>query len=168
MPSPASIEQMLERLRRGDPAAFEEVLARYGGPLQAALRRIAPAEAEDIVQETFARLFQNVHRVRDLRAWLYTVAMNLARSRLRRPPPPEARPGVPEDPSDLRDALDAAIAALPEKARAAFVLREVAGLSTSEVAQAEGCSEEAVRQRLFEARRKLRESLGPLLERSLP
>lgn len=155
---------VLDRLRRGEPEAYHEVLTRYGGPLQAALRRIVPADAEDIAQETFARLFQNVHRVRDLRAWLYTVAMNLARSRLRRSPPIPVRTAA--DTSDLRESIDAAIETLPEKARVAFVLREVAGLTTHEVAEAEGCSEEAVRQRLTEARRKLREALGPQLERS--
>lgn len=164
------MDVLLERLRRGEPEAFRETLARYGGPLEAVLRRIVHAEAEDIVQETFARLFQNVNRVRDLRPWLFAVALNLARTHLRRSPSANGELSLRSvaDTAELRESIDAAIASLPERTRMAFVLREIGGLSTEEVGKVERCTPEAVRQRLVEARRKLRQSLGPVLERSVP
>jgi RNA polymerase sigma-70 factor (ECF subfamily) len=155
------MDVLLERLRRRDPAAFQEALARYGPPLQRTIARFLRdrVEAEDVAQEAFARLFQRVDCVRDLRPWLYQVAMNLARAAIakrRAPPLPSAAPA--SDPA-LRDLIDAALAALPEKTRAAFVLREIGGLTTDEIAGTEGCSADAVRQRICDARRRLRDAL---------
>ncbi|MBI2932113.1 MAG: RNA polymerase sigma factor [Planctomycetes bacterium] len=163
------MDALLERLRRRDPAAFQEALHRHGGPLQRALEHLLHdhAAAEDLSQEAFARLFMNIDSVRSLRAWLFRVALNLARSHLRRRRVEERIERVERAPiaadGALREAIEAAIQELPEATRAAFVLREVAGLTTDEVAQAEECSAEAVRQRLVEARRRLRDTLGPLL-----
>lgn len=161
---------LLDRLRRRDPQAFGEVVARYGGPLVRTLEEIVRDRgvAEDLAQESLIRLFLNVEGVHALRAWLFHVALNLARSHLRRKRVAEAAPilGAPKcgDPdSVLRELIHGAIDDLPEGARVAFVLREVAGLTTEEAAVAAGCSEEAIRQRLVEARGKLRSILTPKL-----
>jgi RNA polymerase sigma-70 factor (ECF subfamily) len=63
--------------------------------------------------------------------------------------------------------LEAAISRLPEPFRAVFVLREVNELSVEETAEALGVPEETVKTRLFRARRRLREELGPELKASL-
>jgi len=161
------METLLDRLRAREPGAFEEALTRYGPPLHRAVGQLLrdAAAAEDVVQETFARLFQSMGDVRELRPWLFRVALNLAHSTLRRravatraePRPPATAEGP--DP-ELAGAVAEALDRLPEGCRTAFVLREVAGLTTAEAAEASGCSEEALRQRLLDARRRLRSALS--------
>lgn len=166
-------DSLLDRLREREPAAFREALARYAGPLHRTLTALLGDrdEAEDLVQEAFAQLFLKIDSVRSLRPWLYGVALNFARMRLRRKRPgplPEAHPvDAPREGSDLRERVDRALAGLSDTLRTTFLLREAAGLTTQEVADVEGCSPDAVRHRLSEARRKLREALGPRFQESL-
>lgn len=161
------MEDLLARLRRREPSAFQEVMLRYAPPLQRMLEPLLRdrEEAEDLVQESFVKLFLNLDSVRSLRPWLFRVAVNLARTSLRRrslsrsiPPP---RMETPPETGEWKDLLQVALGELSEKTRTAFLLREAAGLTTEEVAEVEGCSPEAVRQRILEARRKLREDLRP-------
>lgn len=163
------MEPLLDRLRRREPAAFQEVIARYGPPMQRTVAQLLrdAVEAEDVVQESFARLFLNLESIRSLKPWLFQVAVNLARQVLRRrrtPPAPQV--AAPADP-ELREIIDLALQELPDKTRIAFVLREMGGLTTDEVAAAEGCSVEAVRQRIVDARRRLREALGPRIRQEV-
>jgi RNA polymerase sigma-70 factor (ECF subfamily) len=65
---------------------------------------------------------------------------------------------------ELRETIDGAILTLPDALRAAIVLRDVEGLSTSEAAQALGITESAVKVRLHRARLALRQALTPYLE----
>jgi len=78
----------LERLRRGDAAAFEQLVAERSGEVYALLYRLTsePEEARDLTQETFLRAFQAIGRFRgeaDLKTWIYRIAINQARNRWR-------------------------------------------------------------------------------------
>ena len=81
-------DQFLERLRRGETAAFEQFVAERTGDIYALLFRLTsdPEEARDLTQETFLRAFQGIQRFRgdaDLKTWLYRIAINQARNRWR-------------------------------------------------------------------------------------
>ena len=81
-------DQFLERLRRGDTAAFEQLVAERTGDIYALLFRLTsdPEEARDLTQETFLRAYQGIQRFRgdaDLKTWIYRIAINQARNRWR-------------------------------------------------------------------------------------
>ncbi len=85
---PASDDQFLERLRRGEAAAYETLVAEHSGDVYALLFRLTsdPEEARDLTQETFLRTFQNIDRFRgdaSLKTWIYRIAINQARNRWR-------------------------------------------------------------------------------------
>lgn len=81
-------EQFLDRLRRGEVAAFEQFVAETSGDIYALLFRMTSdaEEARDLTQETFLRAFTGIQRFRgdaDLRTWIYRIAINQARNRWR-------------------------------------------------------------------------------------
>jgi RNA polymerase sigma-70 factor (ECF subfamily) len=81
-------DQFLERLKRHDAAAFEQLVAERTGDIYALLFRLTgdPEEARDLAQETFLRAFQAIQKFRgdaDLKTWLYRIAINQARNRWR-------------------------------------------------------------------------------------
>ena len=81
-------DQFLERLRRGEVAAFERLVAERSADVYALLCRLTSdaEEARDLTQETFLRAFQSVSRFRgdaDLKTWIYRIAINQARNRWR-------------------------------------------------------------------------------------
>lgn len=84
----ASEEKFLDRLRRGEAAAFEQLVSERSGDVYALLYRLTTdrEEARDLTQETFLRAYQNISRFRgdaDLKTWLYRIAVNQARNRWR-------------------------------------------------------------------------------------
>jgi RNA polymerase sigma-70 factor (ECF subfamily) len=85
---PAAEVEFIERLKRGDAAAFEEWVTDRSGEIYGLLLRLTEnsEEARDLTQETFLRAFQSIGRFRgeaDLRTWLYRIAINQARNRWR-------------------------------------------------------------------------------------
>ena len=85
--APAETE-FIERLRRGEAAAFDELVAERSGEIYGLLFRLTEnsEEARDLTQETFLRAFQSIGRFRgeaDLRTWIYRIAINQARNRWR-------------------------------------------------------------------------------------
>ena len=80
--------EFIERLKRGEATAFEELVAARSGEIYGLLFRLTEnsEEARDLTQETFLRAFQNIGRFRgeaDLRTWIYRIAINQARNRWR-------------------------------------------------------------------------------------
>jgi RNA polymerase sigma-70 factor (ECF subfamily) len=78
----------IERLRRGDAAAFEKLVDERSGEIYGLLYRLTEnrEEARDLTQETFLRAFQSITSFRgesDLRTWIYRIAINQARNRWR-------------------------------------------------------------------------------------
>lgn len=136
-------------------------------------------DAQGASQEVFFRLFRHQARLdpdREVGPWLYRVTVNVCLDLLRKrphlglesaPEPRDANPG-PEAAMDLdgrRSLLHRALQRLPEKERAALVLREIEGLSTREVAEALGSSETTVRSQISTARARLREICTGLMQR---
>ncbi len=136
--------------------------------------------AEDVVQETFIKVVRSIGTYRadgPIAAWIYRIAyreaITITRRRTEEPlDPAEAlgrveRAGASVEEQvlggELAIRLDEAIATLTEPVRAAFVLRDVEGLSTADVAAALDVSESAVKMRLARARESLRMQLEEYL-----
>ena len=87
-PRPQIEAQFIERLKRGDAAAFETLVNERSGEIYGLLYRLTESseEARDLTQETFLRAFQSIAHFRgesDLRTWIYRIAINQARNRWR-------------------------------------------------------------------------------------
>ncbi len=85
---PRAEAEFIERLKRGEAAAFEELVGERSGEIYGLLFRLTESseEARDLTQETFLRAFQSIGRFRgeaDLRTWIYRIAINQARNRWR-------------------------------------------------------------------------------------
>jgi RNA polymerase sigma-70 factor (ECF subfamily) len=85
---PPAETQFIERLKRGDAAAFETLVSERSGEIYGLLYRLTEnvEEARDLTQETFLRAFQSIDHFRgesDLRTWIYRIAINQARNRWR-------------------------------------------------------------------------------------
>jgi RNA polymerase sigma-70 factor (ECF subfamily) len=182
----------LERVRRarnGDAEAFRGIVEAYSRPLwRAAFRVLDDASAaEDAVQDAFLHAWRALDRFdeqAELSTWLYRITINAAidlrRERRRR----EARSGpVPEDFDgqstltsssadphrqaywrEMADRAQDAISDLPEAERTAILLRHFEGCSIAEIARVLGGGENAAKQAVFRAVRKLRAVLGPMME----
>jgi len=175
----------LESMRRGDPSCLGSFFEAWADRLYRLAWRLTgdAASAEDVVQEAFLKLMASADRIEgrsSLATWLYRVAYNASLDRLRAqkrmlpaPDDDDTAPPVPETlvefrlspeamlrDAETRRALDEAVAALPHTLRAAFLLRDVEGLTTAEAAEALGLSEASLRVRLHRARLQLRERLS--------
>jgi len=167
------LDPRVEAARRGDGAAFEQIVRQYERlVLVTALRLLGDLEdAQDASQEVFLKLYRNLRQVessKNFSGWLYRVTVNVCHD-LRRRRPFEALEDAPEavssDPDPQRHTVDAerrrvlemSLRMLPEKERAALVLRDLEGLSTTEVARALGSSEATVRSQISKARIKVKE-----------
>ena len=130
---------------------------------------VGPVEADDCFQETFIAALRAYPRLRpgsNPRAWLFTIARNKAMdshraARRRALPvgePPEPRAVAAAAGSSAQDGeLWAAVGALPEKQRAAVVLRFTCDLSHREIGRVLECSDEAARRSVHEGVKRLRE-----------
>jgi len=178
----------LNDLKSGDREAFAAMVNAYSPQLyRLALRMLGnPQEAEDVLQETFINAFRHLKQFEgrsQLSTWLYRIAANQALMRLRKNEPEmvsvdesvqidngESMPRqlkdwccLPESEfmtSEAQAQLDQAIHELSSALRAAFVLRDLQGLSTRETAEILEISESAVKTRLLRARLELRDKLS--------
>jgi RNA polymerase sigma-70 factor, ECF subfamily len=85
---PTTETQFIERLKRGEAAAFEMLVEKHSGEIYGLLYRLTEnsEDARDLAQETFLRAFQSIDQFRgdaDLRTWIYRIAINQARNRWR-------------------------------------------------------------------------------------
>jgi RNA polymerase sigma-70 factor (ECF subfamily) len=176
----AEAATILERAIAGDSAAFEQILKLHERRvLMLSWRLLGNIEdAQDITQEVFLRAFKYLHRFdtsKPVEAWLVRITVNVCRDfgrhrQRRQSLSAEFQlPGVTNtDPySDLASGerkrmLREAIASLPHKERAAFVLRDIEGLSTAEVAGILNSSETTVRSQISIARVKIRKAIERL------
>jgi RNA polymerase sigma-70 factor (ECF subfamily) len=177
-----SDRDLLMAVREGEEPALNELIGRKTKPLLQLCQRILGdvEEARDVVQVTFFKVWENRRKFDDRwspNTWIYRIASNLAidhlrsrRSRERSHEPVRqhllqvADSRASRDMTRLQQTEVAAIfrdlaTGLSEKQRMAFLLREIEGLSSPEVAGILNCRESTVRNHLFNARKHLRREL---------
>jgi RNA polymerase sigma-70 factor (ECF subfamily) len=176
---------LVRACQRGERGALDELIrATYADVYRLARRMLAdPDEAADATQEVFIRVMRSVVGFRGDAAfgtWLHRVTVNVCLTSLRKRSKaretgvvagrtPFAMPddatsiagndALPDDraaTADLARRSEAALATLPEEARAVVVLRDIEGLSTKEVADLLGVTENVVKVRLHRAHARLR------------
>ena len=164
--------RLVRQAKAGDTAAFEAILVRYQRQvLLTALRLLNRnlEDAKDAAQQVFLRLHRSLHQLdenRHFASWLYRITVNVCRDMLRARRPAlsleeagEVAAAAGEDTiqqDEQRRVIYAALATLPERERTAVVLRDLEGLTTSEVARIMGRSEVTVRSQISNARVKIR------------
>jgi RNA polymerase sigma-70 factor (ECF subfamily) len=180
---------LMLRLQQGDQVAFQDIFRKFSPRVLQYARRFIKSEAraEELTQDVFVQVFRFRRRYRPqskLSTWIYTIATNVCLNELRRPerrlrvdlwdrrnaeedsregpPLPDPSAHSPEQNSSARELshrLEAAVADLPPKQRAALLLSRVDGLAYKDVGEALGCSEGAVKALLFRATQSLKQSL---------
>ncbi len=170
---------LTRRIRRGEAEAFAELLRHLQRPVFGYLGRLgfSAAEAEDLAQEAFLRAWRGFERFDPARAplpaWLFAIVRNLAMSALAEHRrcrstaleetaemvDPAPGPEREIESADRREALRAALGRLPVADRSALALCYYRGFDLATVARIEGCSEAAVKQRLYRARKQLKRLL---------
>lgn len=177
----------------GDRLAFGELVERYQNRLLNFIYRTTGdrERAEDLVQETFIRVYRHLHRfdqTKKFSTWIYTISSNLAKNELRnrsRNPlvlfqtlmknrDADTRPLEWEDntyrPDDLfrkrhlKSQVDAAVDQLPEHHRTVFILREMEGKTYEEIAEITTTNLGTVKSRLNRARNNFAQLIAPVLD----
>lgn len=168
---------LMERIAGGDPGAYRELVQRHLRGVHVFVYRMLGnrAEAEEVCQETFLRLWKQastyVPRAKPS-TWLYRIAHNLAIDQLRRRRrdvgegidelPASGRPSLHLHDKQVAEAVQRALEALPERQRAAISLVFYQGLSNAEAAEVLGVNVRALESLLARGRGQLRERLKDL------
>lgn len=174
--------EVVAQVLEGRTALFEILMRRYNERLYRAARAIVrdEREAEDVVQHAYVNAYAHLDQFAGRAAfstWLTRIAVHEALARVRRQgryepfddertsmeasvlPVPDDDPERQTLTGELRVLLESAIDGLPDGAREVFVLRDVEGLSTADVAASLDVSEDVVKTRLSRARAALRQTL---------
>ncbi len=190
---------LLSGLRIGEEAAYEELIQRFEHPVYNIVSRLVddPADAADVVQEVFLKVFRNVGAFRgdsSMKTWIYRIAVNEARnqrrwfSRHRRQEvnldaeePNDNSSGHPNwlpDPGrspfeltldhETQVLIETALAQVNPKFRAALVLREMEGMSYEEIGEILEISLGTVKSRILRGRDALKKHLAGRFEPASP
>jgi RNA polymerase sigma-70 factor (ECF subfamily) len=178
---------LLERAQKGDKLAFKQLVQRHQRRAFAIALGLLRDEqdAKEVVQEAFLRVHRGLDSFQGgstFFTWLYRIVTNLSIDLLRKPSRRDAEldesreideSDIPllsridgADPLDvlrraeIRNKLEAALAALPVYHRGVIVMREVEGMSYEEMAEAMGVSKGTIMSRLFHARQKMQRALA--------
>jgi RNA polymerase sigma-70 factor (ECF subfamily) len=181
--------ELIARFQKGDNYAFDQLVRRYKEPLLSFIYRFIGEinESEDIVQETFYRVYKNKHYYKEVAkfsTWIYTIAGNLAKTELRRrrrrkifsihkETAAEKDIDLPDKKSDpekevntilTEKVIHKAISSLPPKFRQVIILRDIQGFSYEEISGIIKVPLGTVKSRVNRARLRLQEDLSFLLE----
>jgi RNA polymerase sigma-70 factor (ECF subfamily) len=167
--------RLVKQAKTGDMAAFEAILCRFERKVLLSALRLLNGnleDAKDAAQQVFMRLHRSLHQLdenRHFSSWLYRITVNVCRDmlrmRARRSTLSLEEAGEPAAAGSVDDTMQradqmrmiyAALATLPERERAAIVLRDIEGIPTSEVARILGSSEVTVRSQISNGRVKIR------------
>lgn len=176
--------ELVRLAQEGDVDAYAEIVRRHERQLRVVLLRILDdaRDVEEAVQDAFVQAWRNLDRYRGeaaLFTWLYRIGVNTALAQRRRKrlatvdiaalegqdaPSVDRRlgPEAAAEAADVRGLVIAALAELPFEFREAVVLRDLAGLTNAEVAEALGVSIAAAKSRIHRGRLQLRDRLEPL------
>jgi RNA polymerase sigma-70 factor, ECF subfamily len=184
---------LIRAAQSGDAGAFEQLVRAYDqSVLRLALNLLrSPEDASDVYQETFLRVYRNLHTFRfdcSFHTWLYRIATNLCLDHLRKRKVRREEPTVistPDGPLDrmdtvaedrahgdpqrrllsneLKNRIQEVLAELTPRERMVFEMRHYQGLRLRAIGEVLGTSEEAAKNCLFRATQKMRASLGDLL-----
>ncbi len=183
-PDSLSDGELLSAFQQGNDRAFAALYQRRHLEIYRYILRYMQgdeAAASDIFQDTFIKIHEHAHTIRDgnnVRSWIYSIARNNSLNALKRM---RRQVRLTENHDDLEDAdtlppdakmqrdvlyqkLDEAIGLLPENQREAVLLREFEGLSYAEIATATETNVGIIRQRLWRAKQSLRSMLAPFFE----
>jgi RNA polymerase sigma-70 factor (ECF subfamily) len=188
-PVTPSDEELIERFQGGDVYAFEMIVNRYKDPLLNFVYHFLGdrIDAEDVVQETFLRVYRNKHLYRNIAkfsTWIYTIAGNLAKTELRRRKRRRlfsiSQMGFDNKDFDVPDPLRTAdvvvdgemkeafirkeIDALPVKFKEVVVLRDIDEFSYEEISDILKIPIGTVKSRVNRGRLRLQKRLGDLLD----
>lgn len=159
--------------------AFEAVVSAHHGEIYRYLQRVIgwAGEAEDLSQETFLRAYRaygSLSGDANVRAWLFSIATNLAKNHIRSETrrrraygeagaaARQAAEAAPEAELMARETgalVEGAVRRLPFKQRLAFIQRKLHGMDYEAIGQSLGCSAESARAHVFQALRKIRQGL---------
>ncbi len=165
-----SDRRLIERVAKGDEAAFAELVSRYGGRMLAVAGRLlgSRADAEDAVQRALLQCFAGASSYRAqwaVSTWLYRILTNICVDEFRRRSSRVARDEVL--PSTIDDGqpgiymdLHRALERVPREARVLLALRYVDGLSYGELARVRGISVNTVKSQLARGKTLLRAELA--------
>jgi len=186
-----SDEELIREFQGGSSEAFDEIVHRYRNPLFSFVYRIIgdPAFSEDILQETFIRVWSNRDSYREVAkfsTWIYTIAGNLAKSELRRHKirrwfslsgsssydeeerpleiaDEEADPHRDLERTTIKKRVDEEIIKLPLVFKEVIILRDVQELSYEEISEILKIPLGTVKSRVNRARLRLQKRLRDLL-----
>jgi RNA polymerase sigma-70 factor (ECF subfamily) len=179
---PSVMDDLVQLARAGEQTAFEALVRRHERRVLGLASRLTGrlADAQDVAQESFSRLYKNLDRLGsddEVGPWLRMVAVNLCRDLARRKArslvvvseelvsraAADSNPEWAASDREREGILRNALQSLTERERTALVLRELEGLSTLEVAEIIGVAATTVRVQIMQARLKLRKLLAKQL-----
>lgn len=177
-------EELISRFQKGDVQAFDVLVRRYKDQLLNYVYRFVNSrtDAEDLVQETFLRVYKNKHYYKEIAkfsTWVYTIAGNLAKTELRRRkrrrifsvsnfvnedrdydiPDADHNPERDVDGAMKDEIIQKAIDKLPAKFKEVILLRDVQGFAYEEIGDILDIPLGTVKSRVNRGRLKLQEDL---------
>ena len=179
---PPTDEELVAAFQSGDVAAFETLVARWDRKIQGAIYRVLGAgeDSRDLCQEVFLKAYRALgtfKREARFSSWLYQIALNACRDRLRRrrgrlqvsledagdalDGAQDAAPSALDlvEAGELARAVQAALATLPHEQREVIALKEYEGLTFVEIAEALDVPVSTVKTRLYRGLGQLRQQL---------
>jgi RNA polymerase sigma-70 factor (ECF subfamily) len=182
-------QELVRQAAAGSREAFDELVRRHQVSIVSLARALTSgsADAEDLAQEVFLRVWRSLRGFRGdstFRTWLHRVAVNVMHSHhgrvsrlgrlfhAARAEPAEDPIETAADPLDvesevvMRDAIDKALATLPDELRVAVILRDVQGLDYKEIAGVLDVPIGTVESRIFRGRQRLKPLLASLRPRA--